>query len=131
MNSLACHNSVVLSGLQLECACCICVCVCVCVLYVCCVCVCCMCAVCVCVVVYVRIILSTFASLADPVDNKELPENMSQPLSMSGNGSDDVIIPSVFVTHANGKLLTELLEKETRVLIRLQEMEITSTGELM
>lgn len=69
------------------------------------------------------------ATAAVIYDNKELPENMSQPLSMSGNGSDDVIIPSVFVTHANGKLLTELLEKETRVLIRLQEMEITSTDE--
>lgn len=60
-------------------------------------------------------------------DNKEMPQNLSQPLSMSGNGSDDVAIPSVFITHLNGKVLTELLEQDSKVLIRLQELETTST----
>ena len=60
-----------------------------------------------------------------------MPQNLSQPLSMSGNGSDDVAIPSVFITHLNGKVLTELLEQDSKVLIRLQELETTSTGEFM
>ena len=66
--------------------------------------------------------------LVGSVDNKEMPQNLSQPLSMSGNGSEEIGIPSVFLTHANGKLLSELLEKDYQVVIRLQEMQTTSTG---
>ena len=76
--------------------------------------------------------LFAFATLVDLIaDNREMPQNLSQPLSMSGNGSDNVGIPSVFITHLNGKVLSELLEQDSQVLIRLQEMEITSTGEFV
>ena len=55
---------------------------------------------------------------------------------MSGDGTDDVKIPSVFLTHANGKLLSELLNKEddasaTSIIVRLQEPEATWSSEGM
>ena len=68
---------------------------------------------------------------SNSLDHKEMPPNISQPLSMSGNGSDSVGISSVFLTNVHGKLLTELVEKETPVVIKLQDTETASTGELV
>jgi len=69
------------------------------------------------------------ALLADSVDNKEVSQNFSQPLSMSGNDSANIGIASVFITHTNGKLLTKLLgEEDAKVVIRLQEIQKSSTG---
>jgi len=55
---------------------------------------------------------------------------------MSGDGTDDVKIPSVFLTHTDGKLLSELLNKEEEgeddsVVVRLQEPEATWSSEGM
>ena len=54
---------------------------------------------------------------------------------MSGDGTDDVKIPSVFLTHADGRVLSELLNKEEEedasVVVRLQEPEATWSSEGM
>jgi len=48
---------------------------------------------------------------------------------MSGDGTDNVKIPSVFLTHADGTVLSEVLSKEDTVIVRLQEPEANWSSE--